>query len=57
MAQTVTHDKPVHRYPVRWIAAIAVAALLVAAVSALPDKTPSQNAVAENTMVDQNFAP
>ena len=57
MARTMTHDQPLYRYPVGWAAAIAVAALVVAAASVLPSKTPAPTAPAENHMIDQNFAP
>jgi len=57
MARTMTHDQPLYRYPVGWAAAIAVAALVVAAASVLPSKTPAPTAPAEDHMIDQNFAP
>jgi hypothetical protein len=57
MARTMTHDQPLYRYPVGWVAAVAVAALLGVAASALPGKAPSPSTPGENYMIEQNFAP
>lgn len=57
MARTMTETKPHDRYPLDWVAAIAIAAILAIAATSGLSSVSTPSAPTGSLMVDGNLAP